>query len=124
MKYLSEIFGDINGMLVLLFQIILIFLYVSQSVIQLTFLLKLYKYWDISSSGQDIFLKFFGDIPWMFLHLIQIISNILYVCQSVSWLTSLLILDKWSDISSFEWDICLKFFGDIFGKGSGNVRSG
>ena len=60
----------------------------------------------------------------VFLHLIQIILNIVYVCQSVSWLTSLLILYKWSDISSFEWDICLKFVGDIFGKGSGTVRSG
>ena len=44
-------FVEIPGMLVHLFQIILNFFYVSQSVILLTFLLKLHKYWDIASSG-------------------------------------------------------------------------
>ena len=38
------------------------------SVSYITFLLKLYKYWDISSSGRDIFLKFSGDILWVFVH--------------------------------------------------------
>ena len=51
---------------------------------------KLEKYRDISSSGQDIFLKVFEEIPVMFIHQFQIIQNLLYVCQSVSWLTSLL----------------------------------
>ena len=35
--------------------------------------------------------------------------NFLYVCQSVSWLTSLLKLSYYGDISSSEWDIFLKF---------------
>ena len=119
-----KFFGGIPRMLVHLFQIILNFLYVCQSVIWLTFLLKLHKYWDISSSGWGIFLKIFGDIPGMLIHLCQIIPNFLCVCQSVNWLTSLLKLDKWRDISSSGWDIFLKFFGDISGKDSGNVRSG
>ena len=88
MRCLSEIFGDISGMLAHQFLIILNFLYVCQSVSWLTFLLKLHKYWDISSSGQDFFLKFVGNIPCMFLQHYPIITNFLYVCQSVSWLTS------------------------------------
>ena len=55
-------------MFVHLFQIILNFMYVCQSVSWLTSLLKLYKYRDISSSGRDIFLKFSGDIPGMLAH--------------------------------------------------------
>ena len=97
------------------FQIILNFLYVCQSVSCLTFLLKIDKYRDISTSGWDIFLKFFGGIPRMFLHWFLIILNFLYVCQYVSWLTSLLKLNKSRDISSSGWDIFLKFFGDIPG---------
>ena len=89
MRYLSEIFGDIPGMLVHYFQIILNFMYVCQSVSWNTSLLKLYKYRDTSSSGRNIFLKSSGDIPRMNLHWFQIILNFLYVCQSVSWLTFL-----------------------------------
>ena len=44
-----------------------------------------------SGSEWDIFLKFFGDIPGIFVDYFWIIPNFLYVCQSVSWLTSLLI---------------------------------
>ena len=51
----------------------------------------------------------------MLLHHFQIILNFLYVCQSVSWLTSLLKLDKYRDISGPECAIFLKFFGDIPG---------
>ena len=108
-------FGDISGMLVHYFQIILNFLYVCQSVSWLTHLLKLDKYRDISSSAWDIFLNFFGDISGMLVHYFQIILNFLYVCQFVSWLTSLLKLDKYRDISSSGWDILLKFFGGIPG---------
>ena len=61
--------------------------YVCQTVSWLTSLLKLNKYRDISSSGWDILLKFFGDIPGMLVHYFQIILNFLYVCQSVSWLS-------------------------------------
>ena len=73
--------------------------------------MKLDKYKDISSSGLDIYLKFFGDIPRIFVNYL----NFLYVCQSASWLNFLLKLDKCKDISSFEWNIILKFFGDIPG---------
>ena len=111
-----KFFGDIPGMLVHQFQIIPNFLYVCQSVSWLTHLLKLDKYRDISSSAWDIFLNFFGDISGMLVHYFQIILNFLYVCQSVSWLTSLLKLDKYKDISSSGWDIFLNFFGDILGK--------
>ena len=86
--------GGIPGMFVHLFQVILNFLHVCQSVDWLTSLVKLYKFRDISSSGRYIFLKFFGDIPGMLVHYFQIIQNFLYVCQSVSWLTVLLKLDK------------------------------
>ena len=92
---------------------ILNFPYVCQSVSWLTFLLKLHKYWDIASSGWYIFLNFFGGIPGMLVPYIPRIWNFLYVCQSASWLTSLLKLDKYRDISSSGWNIFLNFFGDI-----------
>ena len=100
-------------MFVHLFPIILNFMYVCQSVSWLTSLLKLYKYRDISCSGWDIFLKIFWDISRMFKHYFQIIVHFLYVSQSLSWLTSLLKLDKYRDISCFIWVIFLKFFGHI-----------
>ena len=52
-----------------------------------------------SGSWQYIFLKSFGDILGMFVDYFWIIPNILYVCQSVSWLTSLLILGLNIEIS-------------------------
>ena len=113
MRYLSEIFWDIPSIFLDYLLIILNFLYVCQSVSWLTSLLIWDKCRHISSSGWDIFLKFFGDIPGMLVHYFQIILNFLYVCQSVSWLTHLLKLDKSRDISSSGWDIFLKFFGDI-----------
>ena len=82
------------GVLVHYFQIILHFLYVCQSVSWLTSLLKLNKYRDISSSGWDIFLIFWGDIPGMLVHLLQMILNFMYVCQYVYLLTSLSKVDK------------------------------
>ena len=97
------------------FKIFLIFLCVCQSVSWLTSLLKLDKYRDISGPEWAIFLKFFGDIPRMLLLHFQIVLNFLCVCQSVSWLTSLLKFDKCRDISCSGWDIFLKFFGDIPG---------
>ena len=84
-----KISGDLPGMLAHWFQIILKFLYVCQSVICLTSLLILYKYRDNSSSGWNIFLKFLGDILGTLVHYFQIFLIFLYVCQSVSWLTSL-----------------------------------
>ena len=103
-------------MFVHLFQINLNFLYVCQSVSWLTSLRKLDKYRDISSSGSDIFLKFLGGIPGMLVHLSQIILNFLRVFQSVSLLTSLLILDQYRDISHFNeihfW-IFLRYSWDV-----------
>ena len=49
----------------------------------------------------------------MNLHQFKIILNFLYVCQSVSWLTFLLKLDKYRDISSFGLFIFLNFFEGI-----------
>ena len=115
MRYLSEIFGHIPGMLPHHCQIIMNFLHVCQSHSWLTSLLISDKYRDISSSGWDIFLKFFGDIFGMLIHYFQIILNFLYVSQSDSWLTSLLEIDNYRDISSSGWDIFLNFFGDISG---------
>ena len=40
----------------------------------------------------------------MLVHYVPIILNFLYVCQSVSWLTSLLKLDKFRNISSSRWE--------------------
>ena len=97
------------------FQMILNFLCVCQSDSWLTSLLKLDKYRHISGPERDIFLKIFGDIPGMLLYHFQIILNSLYVCQSVSWITSLLKLHKYRDISSSERDIFLKFSGDTPG---------
>ena len=115
MRYLPELFWDIPGMFVHYFQIILNFLYICKSVSWLTSLLKWDKYRDISCSGWDIFLNCFGDIPGMLVHYIQIILNISYICQSVGWLTSLLELYKYRDISSSGWEIFLNFFGYIPG---------
>ena len=91
-------------------------MYVCQSVSWLTFLLKLDKYRDISSSGWDIFLKFFGGIPEMFLQFFKILTNFMYVCQSVSWLKYLLKLGQYRDISCSGWDffqIFCRYFWDI-----------
>ena len=85
-RYLSEIFGDISGMLTCQFQMILIFLYDCQSVSWLTSLLILFKYRDNSSSGWDISLKFLGDNLRTFIHYIQII---LIFFMSVSLLVGL-----------------------------------
>ena len=113
MWYFSEISWRHSPTLVHYFQIFQIFLYVCLLVKWLTSLLKLDKYRDISSSGWDILLNHFRDIPGILLHQFQIILIFLYVCQSVSLLTSLLKLYKSRAISSSLWDIFLKFFGGI-----------
>ena len=105
-----KFFGDILGICVNFFQIITYFLYVCQSIGWLTSIMKLGQYRDISYSGWDIFLKIFGHITGMFLHYFQINANFLYVCQSVSWLTSLQILNKYRHIICSDWDIFLNFF--------------
>ena len=100
-------------MFVHFFQMLTNFLYVCESVSWLTFLQILGKYRDISYSWRDIFLIFFGDILGMFVHFFQIFTNFLYVCQSISWLTSIMKLGQYRDISCSGWDIFLKLYGDI-----------
>ena len=90
------------------------FLISCLSVHWLTSLLKLDKYRDISCSWWYIFLNFFGGISGMFVHFFQIILNLLYVCQSVSWHTSFMRSDKFRDIASSGWDIFLNFFQTIW----------
>ena len=118
--------GDTLRTLIHYFQIILNFLYVCQSVSWLTSLLKLDKYRHISGPEWDIFLKIFGDIPGMLLHHFQIILNFLYVCQSVSWLTSLLKLTNVGIYIKF-WmrylsDIFWRHYGDCFTLFHNNFR--
>ena len=55
--------------------------------------------------------EIFGDITRTFLDYFQIIQ----ICQSASWLTSLLKLGSYRDISSSVGDISLKFFRGIPG---------
>ena len=100
-------------MLVQLFQIIQIFLYVCQSGSWHTSLLKSDKFRDISSSRWNMFLNFYGHIPWVFLHYFQIITIFWYICQAISWLTSLLKLCLYRVVSSSTWDTFYKFLGDI-----------
>ena len=108
-------FADIPDMFVHYFEMLTNFLYVCLSISWLTSLLKLDHYRYISCSRSDIFLNFFGDIPGMLVQYFQIILNCLYVCQSVSWLTSLLKLDQSRDVSSSGWDIFLKFLETFMG---------
>ena len=64
-------------------------MYVCWSISLLPSLLKLGQYRDISLPVWNIFLNFFGDIPWMFLHYFQIIIKIL-VCLLVLYLAYIL----------------------------------
>ena len=110
-----KFFGDIPEMLVHCFQIILNFLNVCQSVSWLTFLQKIDKYRDISSSGSDVSLDFFGDIPEMLVHWFQMILNFLYGNQSGSWHTPFMKSNKFRDISNSWWDIFVNFHRHIPG---------
>ena len=49
----------------------------------------------------------------MFVHYFEMLTNFLYVCQSVSWLTYLLKIGQYRDISCSRWDIFQKFLEDI-----------
>ena len=112
MRYLSEIFWRHSWDVRTLFPNESEF-HVCLSVCLFAYFLTKIRQRHISGSGWDICLKFFGDIPEIFVQFFQITTNFLYVCQSIIWLTSLLKLDKYRDISSSRWNICLKFFGDI-----------
>ena len=110
-----KLFWDIPRIFLDYLQIILNFLYVCQSVSCLIFLLKLGQYRYISCTGWVISLKLFGNIPGNFLVNFQIIPNFFYVCQLVSWLTSLLKLGWYRDISGSWWDIILNFLETFSG---------
>jgi len=100
----------ISGLLVQYLHFIRIILFVLQSASWLTSLLKLGKYRDVSCPGWDIFFKYFGHLPGMFFTLFLKIKILLYVCLSVSWLTSLLKLGQYRDISSSRRVILLFFW--------------
>merc|ERR1711954_162533 len=108
-RYLSEIFWRHSwdvGTLVpnnSEFFVCLSVCYLAHFLTEITQILRYIQIWIRYLS------EFFGDIPWMFVHLFQIILNFLYVCQSVSWLISLGKSYKYRDISSSGRDIFLKF---------------
>ena len=97
------------------FSIITNCLSVCRSVSWLTSLLKADKCRDISQFRMRYLPESFLDIPGMFVHYFQIITNFLFVCQSYSLLISLLKIDQYRDISCPGWDIFLKIFWDIPG---------
>ena len=88
MRYLSEIFGGIPGIIVHLFQIILNFMYVCQLVGLHTSLLKLGQYRDISCFGLNIFQKYFGDVFTLFPNNHKCLVC-LSVCQLACFLTEI-----------------------------------
>ena len=110
-----KFFGDNLRMFVHFFKIIKNFMHVCQSISWLIYMMKLGQYRDISCPGWDIFLKLFGNIPGIFLHYFKINANCFYAFQSVSWLTSLHILDKCRHIFCSVWYIFLKYVWHISG---------
>ena len=71
--------------------------------------LEMVKIW----SGWDISRKCFVEIPGILVQYLHIMRIFLFVCQSTSWLTSLLKSRKYQDVSCSGWDIFLKYFGDL-----------
>ena len=68
-------------------------------------LVSLLPYWNQANTGitpvlNEIYFWIFGDIPKICVHFFKIDTNFLYVCQSITWLTSLLKLGYYKDISS------------------------
>ena len=76
--------------------------------------MKLGKYRVISCPKWNISMKFLVAFLGCF-HTFQRITNFSYVCQSFSWLTSLLKLGQLRDISCLGWYILLNIFWDIPG---------
>ena len=114
MRYLSEKFWRHSKDVDTLFQDNYEFL-VCRSVCLFAYLLTKIRQGDISNSGWDIFLEFFGDIPKMLVHWFKIVLIFLYVCQSGSWHSSLMKSNKFMDIFSSGWDAFLNFHGHIPG---------
>ena len=90
-------------------------LYICQSVSLLTSLMKWNKCMDISCFGWHICVKFFKTFRRFLVHYFQIVINFLFVCQSVSWLKSLLKLGQYRDISYPGWYIFWKFWDTFLG---------
>ena len=63
-----------------------LFFYVCQSGSWHTSLLKSDKFRDFSNPGLYIFLSFYEHIPWMFVHLFQIIPNFKFKYLCTSWI--------------------------------------
>ena len=59
--------------------------------------------------------EIFGDIPELFVHFYQMITNFLCVCQSISWIPYLLKLGQYGDISCSRWDVFHKFWETFHG---------
>ena len=105
-----KIFLDIPRIHLDYLQIILTSLFVCQSVSWLTLLLILGHNREIFFLDKISFRIFLGDIPWMLLHYFKIILNLMFVCQSVSLLTSLPKLDKYRENFSSRRHIFFKNF--------------
>ena len=75
------------------------YFYVCQYVRQLTSVLILGQMQGYHLFWMIYLTVIFLEIPGMFVHYFPIITNLLFVCQSVSWLTSLQKLDQYRDIS-------------------------
>ena len=120
MSYVSQIFWkhseDVCSLVPKIFKFL-----VCLSVCALPyFLTEIQLTLDISSSEWAIFLKFSGDILGVFIHWFQIISDFLYVYQSVHYLSSLLkigyqwYLRFWMSYLSqifwrYSWEVCSLF---------------
>ena len=103
MRYLSDFLGHIREM------------FVHMSCMSVSSLVSLLPYWNYTTIGiyPDLDEISFWNLLETFMGfytLVPNISNFLYVCQSVSWLTSLLILDKEGGISNSGWGNFLKSF--------------
>ena len=60
-------------------------------------------------------MRLFDDIPNMLLYYFKVMVNFLYVYQSVSWLTSLLIEENYRDFSRSGWAVFLNWKKTFFG---------
>ena len=109
----QRILGDIPGVGLHFFQINANCFYVCQSIRWFTYLMKLDKYGDISCSWWDIFLKFYGDIPEMFVHFYK---HLQISFMSISLLAGLPAYWIWVNIgiSPVLDDISFRIFWQIF----------
>ena len=83
------------------------------SFMSLSLLVGLLPYWNYSNIGISPVLEEISF--WNFMETFLGWSYNSFLCQSVSWLTSLLILEKYRDFFSLGWYSFLKFYGDFPG---------